>query len=168
MLRVIFDTNIYGHLLNENDADELNKAITQDKEFIVYGYGPIRKEIRAIPKITKLSKKARNALLLLYDSITGKHLLEHSTKFTHLAKKYYDYYRKQGGIYNWDTSIRIDFMIIACASFEGLDVVYSADNRTMLSKSALKSYKHINLKENLRTPSFLKYPDLMRKFRELI
>jgi len=59
-------------------------------------------------------------------------------------------------------------MIIACASCAGLDVVYSADNKTMLSKPALKSYRHINLKENLRTPSFLKYPDLIRKFRELI
>ena len=59
-------------------------------------------------------------------------------------------------------------MIVACASFRGLDVVYSADNKTLLGKHALKSYKHINLKENLRSPNFLKYQDLLKKFRSLI
>ena len=56
-------------------------------------------------------------------------------------------------------------MIVACASFYGLDIVYSADNRTLLGKASLKAYKHINIKENLRTPDFLKYQDLLRKFR---
>jgi hypothetical protein len=84
-----------------------------------------------------------------------------------LAKKYYDHYRKLGGIYGWDTSIRVDFMIVACASFHGLDIVYSADNRTMMGKHALKAYYHINLKESLRTPGFLKYEDLLNKYRSL-
>ena len=165
MLRVIFDTNIYGFLIKERDAAELEKKIREDKEFIVYGYKPIRNEIRAIPKVTKLSKKARNELLKLYDNITEKHFLENSIKITALAKKYYDCYRNFGGIYNWDTSIRVDFMIVACASFHGLDVVYSGDNRTLLGKNALKAYKHINIKENLRTPYFLSYEELLQKFR---
>jgi len=168
MLKVIFDTNIYGLLLKEKDADELGRKIIEDKEFIVYGYNPIRKEIRDIPKVTKLSKKTRILLLSLYDRITGNHFLEHSLKITNLARKYYNYYRNLGGIYGWDTSIRIDFMIVACASFYGLDIIYSADNKTLLGKHALKSYKHINLKENLRTPNFLEYSDLLKKFRNLI
>ena len=168
MLRVIFDTNIYGLLLKEKDVVEIEREIIEDKEFIVYGYKPIRKEIRDIPKVTKLSKKTRNLLLSLYDRITGNHFLEHSIKITTLAKKYYDSYRNLGGIYGWDTTIRVDFMIVACASFCGLDVVYSADSKTLLGKHALKSYKHINLKENLRTPNFLKYQDLLGKFRNLV
>jgi len=52
-----------------------------------------RKELRDIPKVTKLSKKTRNLLLSLYDRITGNHFLEHSIKITHLAKQYYDRYR---------------------------------------------------------------------------
>ena len=160
MLKVIFDTNIYGHLLKEPDAIELEKKITNDKEFKVYGYKPIRKEIQNIPKVTKLSKQTRVLLLSLYDRITGKHFLEHSIAITHLAKKYYDYYRNLGGIYGWHTSIRIDFMIVACASFRGLDIVYSADNKTLFNRTSLKSYQHINLKENLRTPNLLKYSDL--------
>ncbi len=128
---------------------------------------PIRKEIRDIPKITKLSRRTRNLLLGLYDRITGNHFLEHSIKITNLARKYYDHYRHLGGIYGWDTSIRIDFMIVACASVHGLDIVYSEDNRTLLNKTSLKAYDHINLKENLRTPGFLKYKDLLAKFRNL-
>ncbi|MBU3942057.1 MAG: hypothetical protein KKF74_04040, partial [Nanoarchaeota archaeon] len=113
-------------------------------------------------------KKTRILLLSLYDRITGDHFLEHSLKITNLARKYYDYYRNLGGIYGWDTSIRIDFMIVACASFYGLDIIYSADNKTLLGKHALKSYKHINIKENLRTPNLLEYSDLLKKFRNLI
>lgn len=168
MLRVIFDTNIYGLLLQEDDADKLERKITEDKEFVVYGYKPIRQEIREIPKMTKLSRRARIALLSLYDRITGKHFLEHSIKVTELAKKYYNYYRNLGGIYGWDTSIRIDFMIVACASFNGLDIVYSADDKTLLSKHALKAYKHINLKDSFRTPNFFKYSELINKFRNLV
>jgi hypothetical protein len=168
MLRVIFDTNIYGLLIKEKDAEEIEQKIIEDKEFIVYGYNPIRREIRDIPKVTKLSKKTRMLLLNLYDKITGNHFLEHSIKITNLARKYYDHYRKLGGIYGWDTTIRIDFMIVACASFHGLDVVYSKDNKTLLGKHALKAYKHINLKENYRTPEFLRYEDLLKKFRNLI
>lgn len=165
MLRVIFDTNIYGFLIKEKDAKEIEQKIIDDEEFLVYGYKLIRKEIRDIPKVTKLSKKTRMLLLNLYDKITGDHFLEHSIKITGLAKKYYDYYRKLGGIYGWDTTIRIDLMIVSCASFHGLDVVYSGDNKTLLGKYALKAYKHINLRENYRTPEFLKYGALLEKFR---
>jgi len=45
MLKVIFDTNIYGFLLKEVDATEIERKISQDKEFVVYGYPLIRKEI---------------------------------------------------------------------------------------------------------------------------
>jgi len=165
MLRVIFDTNIYGHLLLEKDSKEIEKSIKKDKKFVVYAYKPIRKELRDIPKVSKLSKKARVLLLSLYDRITGDHFLKNSIKITNLAKKYHDHYRNLGGIYGWDTSIRIDFMIVACASFNGLDIVYSADNKTLLNKHAKKAYHRINIKESLRTPDFLKYKELLEKFR---
>lgn len=168
MLRVIFDTNIYGFLALETDAVEIEEKIAKDKDFVVYSYKPIRDELRAIPKVTKLSRETRVMLLNIYDRITGNHLLEQSARITHIAKKYYDLYRQSGGVYGWDTSIRIDFMIIACASIHGLDVVYSADSSTMLSRIAIKAYNHINLKENLRTPNFLRFEDLLKKFRGLI
>ena len=165
MLRVIFDTNIYGFLIKEEDSERIEENIRKDKKFLVFGYNPIRKELRDIPKITKLSKRTRNALLTLYDRITDNHFLEHSIQITNLAKKYHDCYKNYGGIYGWDTNIRIDFMIVACASFYGMDIVYSTDNKTLLGKAALKAYDHINLKETYRTPGFLRYKDLVEKFR---
>ena len=75
----------------------------------------------------------------MYDRITGDHFLRNSIAITSLTKKYYDHYRNLGGIYDWDTNIRIDFMIVACASFNGLDIVYSDDQKTMLGKVALKA-----------------------------
>lgn len=152
-------------LIEENDWLQLEQKIKTDKDFIVYGYQPIRKELRNIRKVTKLSKNVRIALLSLYDKITKNHFLKDSINVTNLAKKYYDSYRNFGGIYNWNTNIRVDFMIVACASFYGLDIVYSGDNKTLLGKSALKAYKHINLKESLRSPDFLKYTDLLKKLR---
>lgn len=41
MLRVIFDTNIYGFLLLEPDADKIEQRIKEEKNFVVYGYKPI-------------------------------------------------------------------------------------------------------------------------------
>src|SRR3989344_3837978 len=165
MLRVLFDTNIYGNLLEEPDFEEIERKIKDEKEFIVYGFPLIRKEIRNIPKDKAGARRARILLLEMYDRITEDHFLKNSIQITGLAKKYYDHYRNLGGIYGWDTNIRIDFMIVACASFYGLDIVYSADNKTMLNKLSLKAYEHINMKENLRSPHFLKYEALLRKFR---
>ncbi|MFO8016208.1 MAG: hypothetical protein R6U32_03830 [Candidatus Woesearchaeota archaeon] len=62
--------------------------------------------------------------------------------------------------------MRVDLMIVACASFNGLDIVYSADNKTILSKPAIKAYKHINSRENIRTPDFLNFNDLVKRFRD--
>jgi hypothetical protein len=168
MLRVIFDTNIYGNLLEEKDREDIERNIVQEKEFIVYSFKPIRNELRNVPKATKLSRQARNLLLNMYDKITENHFLEHSIEITNLARKYCDYYKKLGGIHGWNTNIRVDFMIVACASFYKLDVIYSADNKTMVNKKAIKAYEHINMKVNLRPPYFLKYEDLLRKFRNLL
>ncbi|MBI5390656.1 hypothetical protein HZB02_04150 [Candidatus Woesearchaeota archaeon] len=165
MLRVLFDTNVYGNLLQEPDVDYIQQRIRDEKEFVVYNFPLIRKEIRNIPRATKASKKARILLLGMYDRLTEGHYLKNSLTITGIAKKYFDHYRNLGGTYGWDTNIQIDFMIVACASFNGLDIVYSDDQRTMLGKVALKAYQHINLHENLRSPSFLNYQDLLNKFR---
>ena len=165
MLRVLFDTNIYGNLVEEPDRENIEEGIKAEKEFVVYNFTPIRKEIRNIPQTTKASKKARILLLEMYDRITSGHFLKDSVRISNLARRYYDYYRDLGGIYGWDTNIRVDFMIIAGASFHGLDIVYSNDQRTMLGEMALKAYQHVNINENLRTPGFLKYNDLLQKFR---
>ena len=77
MLRVIFDTNIYGKLIEENRIQEITAKIKSDEKFKVYGFQPIRKELRDTPKTSKLGKLSkRNLILGLYDEITGKRYLK--------------------------------------------------------------------------------------------
>lgn len=165
MKRVIFDTNVYGHLVDEPDYPNLEKSILSDNDFIVYGYAYIRKELRKIPTTTEFSKKVRTMLLILYDSITKGRVLPHINEFENLAKSYHLAYKAFGGAYSFDTSIKVDFMIVACASVNGLDIVYSADRKTMISKCALKAYEIVNEKRKLNTPIFVKYDKLVGEFR---
>lgn len=149
MLRVIFDTNIYGKLIVEKRIEEISNKIKNDKDFIVYGFQPIRKELRDTPKSSKLGKLSRrNLLLSLYDDITKGKYLKDALEIHQLALKFYNTYRNFGGIYNWEkTNINVDFTLVACGSFYKLDLVVSDDSKTMFSKPALKAYRHICVKE---------------------
>ncbi len=166
MLRVIFDTNIYGKIIEEDSFEEVATRIKEDTEFKVYGFGVIRKELRDTPKTSKLGRfSRRNLLLSLYDGITGGKYLKDSLQIHRLAMKFYNAYREFGGIRNWDkTNIDVDFTIVACAMFFKLDIVVSDDSKTMLSKQALKAFKHISIKEALRQPIFWKYSDLKTRY----
>lgn len=166
MLRVIFDTNIYGRLVDENNFEEIATKIRNDKDFKVYGFQLIRKELRDIPKSSKLRELSRRNLLLnLYDGITSGRYLKDSLQIHRLAMKFYNAYREFGGIRNWDkTNISVDFTIVACAMFYKLDIVVSDDSKTLLSKTALKAFRHISIKEALRQPTFWKYSDLRTRY----
>ena len=166
MLRVIFDTNVYGLLITEKKIASIRNRIISDKEFKICGFPLIRKELRDTPKEERLGKLSkRNLMLSLYDELTKGKYLQSSIKLNKLALKFYNAYRKNGGIRNWNkTNINVDFTIVACACYYGLDIVISDDKKTMLSKPAMKSYKHICLKENLRLPYFWTYNDLKKKY----
>jgi len=166
MLRVILDTNIYGRLLEEKNIGEIREKIKEDKEFIVYGFNLIRKELRDTPKASKLGRlKMRNLILGLYDDITEGKYLKDSLKIHEIAMKFYNSYREYGGIKNWDKSnIKVDFTLVACASFYKLDIVVSDDQKTLLGKAALKAYRHICIKYGLWHPNFWKYSDLRIRY----
>jgi hypothetical protein len=140
MLRVIFDTNIYGLLIMEKKISSISKKILSDSNFKICGFKPIRKELRDTPKKEKLGKlNKRNLMLSLYDEITKGKYLRSSIKLNKLALKFYNNYRKNGGIRNWSkTNIDIDFTIVACACYYGLDVVISDDKKQCLANQLLK------------------------------
>jgi len=166
MLRVIFDTNIYGLLIEETNIENINNSLTKDKEFIIYGFKPIRKELRQTSKTLKLGKiKQRNLLLCTYDDLTKGRTLKFSKEIYDLALKFYKKYRGFGGIRNWKTTnIDIDFIIVACACFYKLDLVISNDTKTMLNPKAKKAFKSVAIKEALRVPNFWKYSDLRKRY----
>ena len=166
MLRVIFDSNIYGLLVLEAKINEIREKILKDPNFVVYGFRPIGKELRDTPKGEKLGKiNKRNLLLDLYDKLTKGRYLGESIKINELALKFYNSYRTFGGIKSWrETNIDIDFTIVACASYYKLDLVVSDDSSTLLSKPAMKAYRHITIKEGMWQPNFWKYSDLRMKY----
>lgn len=161
------DTNVYGLLIKEPRIEEIGQQISNDKEFIVYGFGIIRKELRDTPKTERLGRlKTRNLLLNLYDKLTKWKYLEDALKIHKLALQFYNSYREFGGIKNWqESNIDVDFTIIACASLYKLDLVISDDSKTMLSKPALKAYKHICAKEAQWKPNFWAYSDLKLRYK---
>ena len=166
MLRVIFDTNIYGMLILEDKIQDIRRKILAEPDFVIYGFKRIRQELRDTPKSEKLGNLSkRNLLLSLYDSLTKGRYLRESIKINELALKFYNAYRNFGGIRSWKkTNIDADFTIVACASMYKLDIVVSNDSSTLLSKPAKKAYKHITLKENLWHPNFWKYADIKTKY----
>ncbi|MDO8642854.1 MAG: hypothetical protein Q7R76_04710 [Candidatus Woesearchaeota archaeon] len=165
-LKTIFDTNIYGELLSKSEYVDLIEKIRSDGGLVVFGFREIRKELKDTPKdkATHDDSQLRIALLVLYDKLVkSERDLLVTPEIEKLAIDYHKEYQKLGGI----TSLNIlkrDFLIVACASIKNMDIVYSDDNSTMLSKLSIESYTAINSRENLRSPNFLNFKDLRKKY----
>ncbi|MFH1669749.1 MAG: hypothetical protein ABIA62_07520 [Candidatus Woesearchaeota archaeon] len=166
MKRVIFDTNVYGRLILEDDVIRVSRTILDNPGFIVYGFRPIRKELRNTPKQSfQGSFKTRNLLLNLYDELTKGRVFMESVQIEDLARNIYNQYRRFGGIRGWrNTNISVDFTIVACAILNRLDVMISDDMSTMLSRPALRAYREVAEDLGLSLPVFWKYSDLKKKY----
>lgn len=60
----------------------------------------------------------------------------------------------------------IDFDIIAVASLKSVDVVVSADKRTMLSQLSTETYDIINKINYLRTPKLVDYFEFRERYKK--
>lgn len=160
MTRVIFDTNIYALLAAEREIEKIEPKITHSPLLTVYGCSVVRKELRQNP-----FKKTRNTLLQLYDHITKERTLEVSKRAEKLAREYYEESKLLGKekSKSWDKNYE-DFLIIAIASLEKLDIVFSDDKTTMFGRFSIMAYHTVNLKNNLRSPNFLSYSILKSSF----
>jgi hypothetical protein len=166
MLRVVFDTNIYGKLAIEDDIDKIGKLIAEDSRFIVYGFQPIRKELRQIPKYLKLGNVNQRCFsLTVYDLLTKNKQVKETQKMKDLAKKIYQTYRQKGGIKNWEkTNIDKDFLIMACAMIKEIDVIVSDNLKTLFSIPAKQAYEQVAPKQQLKIPRFWTYSELREKY----
>lgn len=165
MLRVIFDTNIYARLAIDRKAHIITEKILNDQNFIIYGFPIIRKELRDTPKSLMLGRLSeRNLLLSLYDKLTKEKVLNDNAEVTRLANNYYDKSKELGANLSWD-AIKNDFLIVACATVNKLDVVVSEDSKMINDKRTLAAFEIINDKENLRTPNFWEYKRLVDKYQ---
>lgn len=156
-LKTLFDTNVYGKVILEGKDILLKERLDERKDVIIFGNQIIQKELKEtpdqIPDQVEEKQKLKKRLLELYEFLVRDHDLEITGLVTYLANEYLKICKEISRIDK--EKLRNDFLIVACASFYQLDIVISEDNRTMLSEEALKAYKKVNLKEQLRTPKFI-------------
>lgn len=164
MKRILLDTNIYEYITRYISQEELRK-ILNDKKIIIYGIDIVRKELRDIPKRINTSeiKNLRLTLLSLYDLMVGKHQYVITESVKEIADKYFIVYKSLDGKKK-KPEIIMDFLIVACASINGLDLVVSEDNKTLLSDKSITAYKSVNSLEKIRTPAFIGF----KKFKKFL
>src|SRR3989344_1576420 len=156
--RIVFDANIYG-LLAEDATPELFSKIEASENIIIYGLSVVRKELRDTPKSTlRNGRKFRNLLLTYYDKLTHGHDLQTTKVAEALAKEYLDNYG--GGISK--RKLTNDFLIVASATLNTLDILISEDNHSMFSRNAIEAYRKVNEQNGLKMPNFYSLKQLAK------
>lgn len=154
-MRCLLDTNIYGLLAENKNLLSKFEKILDEQKLLVYGADVIRKELRDTPKQIRLGKKKLRLFLLeLYDSTVENREIRSNKLALTLASEYFKQYKKYGGTKDY-RNIKNDFLIVALASLNNMDIIVTEDNKTMASKKADQSYVKVNFSYNLRTPKFL-------------
>lgn len=166
---LILDTNVYGELLVEHDGFELIRRIKADNALYIYGVDKIEHELHDVPSDKKIKGKIfREMVLSAYRSLVDEELV-FTPLVNYLTSKYYEKYRelrksgkyyaliKPKGLKYDESDLKIDFGIIAVASLKGVDIVVSADKRTMMSGLATATYDVVNKVNGLRTPALVDY-----------
>ncbi len=150
-LRLLLDTNIYGFLIL-SEFKGIAVKLQEEENIVVYGSSVVRGELRAIPKEKSIEDgKVRMLALNLYDAIIGKHSLPLTDLIEFLASEYKREYKGHVA----SAKMTNDFLIVALASLNKLDIVCSEDNKTMRSIQARRAFEKVNEKNNLRTPTFI-------------
>ncbi len=169
MSRLLFDTSVYGKLLEDKEFKNYVARYTP-YPLMICGSEIIRKELRNISKEAKFEGRSKQILLLeLYDMLVrrDKHTFRLTPLVELIADKYYEEYKKAGGNLS-KSSIINDFLIIASATIHSTDLVISADENTMLGENAVAAYKIANQNLQLTTPRLIPYKIFKEKFRRFL
>jgi hypothetical protein len=167
MRRILLDTSIYGRIIENLSSSALSESVkgTLLKESVViYGIDTIRKELRSVSIKTSISRKARLRLLSAYDILTAEHTIMATEEMEELGAHYYSLYRELGGSLG-KREMENDFLIVAAATIKEMDIVYSDDQRSMVSEAAMKSYTLVNGIRKYKTPRFENYASFMREIK---
>lgn len=165
MKRVIFDTNIYGRMIEKAELGFI--ADNAAGVLVNYGSVVVRQELRGyrgkeVVNYEGKVRKFRSLLLEAYDSLVKK-TYEIDEKTDRLAEEYFITYRKLGGA-KLREEILNDFLIVATAAIHELEIIYTEEQegaaKTMRSPEALKAYEIINELNGLHSPQFKNYEEL--------
>ena len=164
MKRVILDTNIYGRIVETEDFESLRELIRKSG-LLIYGNKIVREELRRTPEGLIDGINLRADLLRLYSEITKNREIGFNQKVAETAESYYLTYKQIGGM-TAQNKMRNDFLIVASASVNNLDIVVSEDNATMRNEIALRAYYIINLALKLRMPRFIGYEEFKKEIKK--
>ncbi|MBI4145886.1 hypothetical protein HY489_00955 [Candidatus Woesearchaeota archaeon] len=158
MRRLLLDTNIYGVIVEREEEGEFKALVTR---VVVYGCTIVRKELRDTPeKISIITQQGRKNLrinlLELYDAITKEREILVNEEVEKLAAEYSHNFSKLTGKKAID-HLKNDFLLVACATLNKLDLVVSDDHKTLMSNQALRTYQFINAERGLSLPPIIKY-----------
>lgn len=163
----IMDTSFYGNLLTEPKRKELIDKIKATKSILIIGIDVIENELYETPlHVTYRGETTRKLLITLFEFLVDDNIRLPPIA-AYLAEQYLEEYRKKAKKpkkHLAEKNLRTDFEIIALASLRAVDVVVSADKRTMLSDSAKKAYDAVNAKNSLRTPELVDYESFKQKY----
>ena len=163
MRRAILDTSVYGQISKEPDRLELIDRISS--KLVTYGFKIVRDEIRDVPKKIRINNKSlRLDLLNMYDSIVKDRTIQLDSGVISLADNYFMAYRQFGGIKTKEEIIN-DFLVVSAASKNGLEIVATNDEKTMLNPNSLKSYTLVNPIRKFKNPSFINYKSFLKLLR---
>ena len=166
MKRILFDTSVYGKLIEDLEiVEKIGKLIPN--KFVVYGAKIIREELRETPKKLKIEAGNKRILLLhIYDSFVKKehHDLGYNKLIETLTEDYFKEYKKQQGSLS-KRSMKNDLIIIAIATIYQLDIIISNDKKSMLSNSAINAYEKINKEYGLKNPIFKTYKEFKEEIK---
>lgn len=169
MKRVIFDTNIYGRIIENGELSFVSGGISG--VLINYGSVVVKRELKGYEgkRVVLHEGKARKfrALLLeAYDALV-KATYEVDEKTDGLAEECFVAYEKLGGKRSRGEILN-DFLVVATAVIHKLEIVYTEEKegkeassaRTMRSPEALKAYEIVNALNSLELPFFKSYQEL--------
>lgn len=152
MTNAVLDTNVYGKIIEDPDSVKLIEKIIRDDKFVIHNFRIIRDELRRAPNVLKI-----------YDRLVKTKMNQDSREIDNLANEYLTEYKAKGGVKKI-SKIKNDFKIVAYASLKNCDLVFSDDEKTLKHNIALQSYRIVNLKKHIRTPTFYTYKDLKQSY----
>ncbi len=161
------DTSFYGNLLAEPDRKQLIDKIKASKSIFIIGIDVIEEELYETPlHVTYRGEITQKLLLALFEFLVDENV-KLPPVAAYLAEQYLEDYKKKAKKQKKrfaEKNLRIDFEIIALASLRSVNIVVSADKRTMLSDSAKKAYDAVNAKNGLRTPELVDYESFKQEY----
>jgi predicted nucleic acid-binding protein len=165
MLRLLLDTNIFGLIVDDEERAEILEGLKSSKEILVYAPEIVRKELRATSGKTPEDKRFRIRLLNAFDIIVqDDRILRTTAKIQELAEKYFFVYDALGGKSSRKDIIN-DFIIVATASVNNLDILSSEDRKTMLESRAIKAYTLVNRVKCIKLPRIISYLEFKKLIR---